>query len=252
MSLSPAVELSLVIPAYNEANRIHPTLDCALSYLRRRKQAFEVLVVDDGSRDATAASVEARREGDVSVIRHERNAGKGAAVRLGVARSRGDHVLMMDADLAIPIEELSLLERLVENEYDIACGSRGLPDSRKVNPQPLYRESMGLAFNGILRLLGLTDLRDTQCGFKLFRGAVAREVFSRCRINGFAFDVESLLVARELGYRTAEVAVTWRHVPESRVHPLRDAPRMLIDVLWLRLASWRGHYAVPAQSESRG
>lgn len=236
--------LSVVIPAYNEHARIHGTLDRVLPYLRARENPFELIVVDDGSVDETAASVEARGDPEIVVIRCAQNRGKGAAVRTGVLASRGDAILLTDADLSAPIEELSRLEASLSEGSDVACGSRGLRSSEIVRSQPIYRRQMGNVFNHILRLLALTSLRDTQCGFKLFRGQPAQDIFSRCTTDGFAFDVECLYLAERLGYRVAEVPVAWSHVPESRVHVAKDSARMLRDVLKIRLAAWTGHYSV--------
>jgi len=226
--------LSVVVPAYNEAARIQPTLDRIFNHLRRRGRPFEVLVVDDGSTDGTAERVDERAEPELRVIRSPRNEGKGAAVRRGVIASRGGLVLLTDADLSTPIEALERLEALLSEGAALVCGSRGLAASNIVEHQPFYRERMGKTFNRLVRLLGLTSFRDTQCGFKLFRGEAARDIFSRSRLNGFAFDVEVLYLARRLGYRALEVPVDWRHVPESRVHPLKDSARMLRDVIRLR------------------
>ena len=228
--------LSIIIPAYNESRRIQATLDRVLAYLRGRRRSFEILVVDDGSQDATAESVRLRGEPEVVVLVSPANRGKGAAVRRGVAASKGENVLLTDADLSVPIEDIERLEPLLEGGAAVVCGSRGLPDSRILIPQPGYRQRMGRTFNWILRRLSLSNFRDTQCGFKLFRGSAARRIFSLCRVDGFAFDVEVLFLAQRMGYRAAEVPVRWQHVPESRVHPVLDASRMFFDVVWLRLA----------------
>ena len=240
--------LSVVIPAYNEQSRIHPTLDRVLAYLRGRRQPFEVILVDDGSTDLTADAVARRADPEIVVMRSARNRGKGAAVRRGVLASRGAVVLVTDADLSAPVEELDRLETTLAAGSDVACGSRGLRASEIVTSQPVYRRQMGNTFNHILRLLALTSLRDTQCGFKLFRSEAAHDIFSRCTIDGFAFDVECLYLAERLGYRIAEVPVSWSHVPESRVHIAKDSARMLRDALKIRLAAWAGRYAKPRDS----
>lgn len=231
MSLVSTPWLSVVIPAYNEAARIESTLDELVSYFRRRERGFEILVVDDGSRDETAALVQQRPDPEITLLRLIANQGKGAAVRKGIGESRGELVLVTDADLAIPIEEFRQFEAWLASGYNIACGSRGLPESRALTRLPLYRKRMGKIFNWMVRSLRLTRFRDTQCGFKLFQGDVAREIFGRCRVNRFAYDVESLRLAEKLGYRVVEVPISWRHVPESRVHPVHDAAKMLIDVM---------------------
>lgn len=236
--------LSIVIPAFDEAARIGDTLDATRVYLDRRgltkAEQVEVLVVDDGSRDATPAVVERRaeRDGRVRLARLPRNRGKGAAVREGVLRARGERVLYMDADLATPIEELERLERALEDGADVAIGSRALPQSDILVRQHPLREAMGKGFNLLVRGLlpgSLARLRDTQCGFKLYTRAAAQAVFPRARIDRYAFDVELLLLADRLGYRIAEVPIAWRHVEQSKVSPLRDASRMAWDLLRLRL-----------------
>jgi dolichyl-phosphate beta-glucosyltransferase len=234
--------LSVVIPAFNESTRINRTLDRVLPYLRARGLPFEVFVVDDGSSDGTADLVEARPDAEIRVIRLRRNAGKGAAVRQGVLAARGQWVLLTDADLSAPIEELPKLEALCATGVDVACGSRGLRTSRIVQSQPAYRRQMGNVFNQVIRLLSLTSLRDTQCGFKLFRAEASHTIFSRCSIDGFAFDVECLYLAEKMGYRVEETPVVWAHVPESRVRITQDSAHMLFDVMRIRIAAWLGRY----------
>jgi dolichyl-phosphate beta-glucosyltransferase len=195
-------------------------------------------VVDDGSRDATAATVEqsqATTGGRVRLLRMPENRGKGAAVRAGVLASRGAEVLVSDADLATPIEELPKLRARLAAGCDIAIGSRALDGSDIRVRQHPARELMGRTFNAVVRMLLIPGIRDTQCGFKLFRGPAARELFAVATVDGFAFDVEILLLARGR-YRVAEVPVVWRHVAESKVSLGRDAARMLLDVLTL---SWK-------------
>jgi dolichyl-phosphate beta-glucosyltransferase len=237
--MSDEPHLSIVVPAYNEVARIGPTLDRVLAYMRSRGTPFEVLVVDDGSSDGTAAAVERRDDSELRVIRLASNQGKGAAVRWGVGESRGELILVTDADLSVPIEDLERLESFEQQGYTVVCGSRALSESSVLVHQPFYREQMGKIFNLIIHLLGLSSFRDTQCGFKLLRAREAREIFARSRIRRFAFDVELLFLAGQLGFRSIEVPVSWRHVPESRVHVVWDSARMLWDVLVLRLRTFR-------------
>jgi dolichyl-phosphate beta-glucosyltransferase len=232
--------ISVVIPAYNEERRIAASLAAITSYLESGQEDYEILVVDDGSRDATAATVEQAHRaagGRVRLLRMPENRGKGAAVRAGVLASRGAEVLFSDADLATPIEELAKLRARLSDGCDIVVGSRALVGSDIRVRQHAARELMGRMFNVIVRMLLIGGIRDTQCGFKLFRGPAARELFAAASVDGFAFDVEILLLARSR-YRVAEVPVVWRHVEPSKVSPGRDAARMLVDVLKL---SWRRH-----------
>ena len=223
--------LSVVIPAYNEERRLPATLNAVLADLRGRRRPFEVLVADDGSSDATARL--AREAGpEVRVLRLAHR-GKGAAVRDGVLASSGDLVLVTDADLSTPIEEVDLLVAALEG-CEVAIGSRNVAGARVAVRQRLDRRVMGRVFNLLVRVLLLPGLQDTQCGVKLFRRDVALAVFERCQSDGFAFDVEALSLARRLGHRVAEVPVEWRNSPDSRVRPLVDVPRMFWELLTIR------------------
>ena len=230
------IELSIVIPAYDEQDRIEATLERTLAYVSERYPRSEVLVVDDGSRDQTAARVEkmAERNDRLRCLRQPANRGKGAAVRAGVLASRGEKVLFMDADLATPIEEIEKLEPFLAEGYDVAIGSRGLRESDIRQRQPFPRELMGRTFNVIVRTLLLGGFSDTQCGFKLFTRDAAHDLFQAQTLDGFSFDVEVLLLAKERGYRIREVPVVWYHAPNSKVSPVTDASRMFVDLVRLR------------------
>lgn len=238
------------MPAYQEAHRLPGTLQRLDEYLRGQfGEAFEVLVVDDGSRDGTAEAT--TRHGEpFHTIRLPENRGKGAAVRTGVLATRGDQVLITDADLAAPIEELTKLQAHIE-EAPVVFGSRALRRELIEQRQPFYREGLGRAFNRCLHLLGVRGIRDTQCGFKLLDGAVARALFAEMTIDGFAFDVELLLLARRRGLPVVETPVAWNHVEESRVHLIKDSLQMLIDVIRLRrrLAAEQDSTAVEAAGD---
>ncbi len=229
-----STELSVVIPAYNEEGRLEPGLRRALAYLQRRKESYELIVVDDGSRDETARVAAAFADQGVRVLRHERNRGKGAAVRTGIVASRGRKVLLSDADFSTPIEEIEKLERFLDSATPLVIGSRGLAESRIEQRQPFYREMMGKTFNRLIRLIGVRGIRDTQCGFKLAQGDVGRALCSELRIEGFAYDVELIWLARKHGYRVAEVGVVWINSPDSRVDPIRSSASMLRDILLMR------------------
>jgi dolichyl-phosphate beta-glucosyltransferase len=231
------VSLSVVVPAYNEEARLGGTLAAIGAFLDGRGEDYELLVVDDGSSDATADVALAAAEGNarVRLIRLPRNRGKGAAVRAGVLESTGDEVLFSDADLATPIEELDRLRPHLAAGCAVAIASRAAAGADVRTRQHPVRELMGRTFNRILRVLVLRGYGDTQCGFKLFQGPAARELFAAATVDGFAFDVEILLLARRRGLRVAEVPVVWRHVEQSKVSPGRDAARMLYDDVRLSL-----------------
>lgn len=224
----------MIIPAYNEAERLGSTLERAVEYLSLRGLSYEVLVVDDGSRDRTAEVAEAFAGNGVRMIRHERNRGKGAAIRTGLLASRGAEVLLSDADASTPIEELEKLQRWLP-EAPVVLGSRAVAGADVRKHQPFYRELMGKTFNRIIRLAGVRGLNDTQCGFKLLEGNVAREVGAELTVEGFAYDVELVFLARRRGHKVVEVGVVWVDSPDSRVDPIRSSLAMLRDVVRMRI-----------------
>jgi dolichyl-phosphate beta-glucosyltransferase len=244
--------LSVVIPAYNEQNRLPSTLVRVSDFLKGWGRPHEILVVDDGSRDATVARAREVGGPSVTVVSNETNRGKGYSVRRGMLLARGERRLMTDADLSTPIEEvLPLLARMDEG-YDVVIASRAVSGANIEVHQPWYREGMGRVFNLFVRSLTRLDLEDTQCGFKLFSARAAEEAFGACRLDGFSFDVESLYVARRRGYRIAELPVTWRNDDATRVGVLRDSTRMFLDLLRIRWFDWSGFYGREAPSGSGG
>jgi dolichyl-phosphate beta-glucosyltransferase len=221
--------LSVVVPAYNEETRLPPTLERIEEWMEANGILYEILVVDDGSTDLTPDAVERFTLGRpmCRLIRLRPNRGKGAAVREGFRQSRGDRVLFSDADLSTPIGEFLALQRALDAGADVAIASRALRESRLVVRQAWYRERMGKTFNAVVRLLTGIPFRDTQCGFKLFRGDDARALAEQMHEDGFAFDVELLLLARRRALSIREIPVTWKNDDRSRVDAVGDSWRML-------------------------
>jgi dolichyl-phosphate beta-glucosyltransferase len=232
------MQLSVVVPAYNERVRIAQSIEKIIAYLQAHHSNGELVVVDDGSSDDTLAIVKelALRFPQLRVAELPQNAGKGAAVRHGVMLSQGTHVLISDADLSTPIEETAKLIRAMEHGYPIVIGSRALPESDIQIRQPWYRERMGRIFNGIVQTFILRGIHDTQCGFKLLDLQVAKQLFAEQRENGFTFDVEVLLLAKKFGYSVYECPVVWKHAELSRVSPVFDSTQMLFALgrIWWR------------------
>lgn len=234
--------ISIIIPAFNEEKRLPTTLTKVRAYLCRSSWEFaEVIVVDDGSRDHTVEIAEAA---GVRVLRNPGNRGKGYSVRSGMMEAKGEWALFSDADLSAPIEELDTLWRAVECEgVSCAIGSRAVDRSLIGVHQPVFREGMGRVFNLLMRLETGLPFRDTQCGFKLFEAAAAREIFRRQCLDGFGFDVEVLFIAKRLGYRTLEVPVRWNDMVGSKVSMFLGAKGFL-DPIRVRWNGLTGRYDV--------
>lgn len=232
--------LSVVIPAYNEEKRLPDTIRRVEQYLSEQNYTWELLVVDDGSKDRTVEVAQAAFGSPNSrVQKNPRNMGKGATVRNGMLAARGDYRLFSDADLSTPIEEVEkLLKAVLEGGYQVSIGSRALKESKLEKRQPLYREMMGRTFNLIVQTIALGGIKDTQCGFKLFTREAAEKVFPEQELPGFSFDVEILVLARSHGYRIAEIPVRWIDSPASRVSPIKDSIRMFSDVFKIRWRIW--------------
>ncbi|MFC1601307.1 dolichyl-phosphate beta-glucosyltransferase [Candidatus Sumerlaeota bacterium] len=230
------IHLSIIIPAHNEERRLGATLAAIGRYLEEQDFAAEALVVDDGSGDGTVELAESFAERlPLRVIALEQNRGKGHAVRTGMLEARGAWRLFSDADLSTPIEELDKFWSVAKKGGEVVIGSRALPESDVTVHQSWLRELMGRTFNLILRTLGLSGIRDTQCGFKLFSAAAAEQIFAEVSVDGFAFDVEALMLARRHGFDIREVPVKWVNSPDSKVSIVGDPLRMFWDVLRLRL-----------------
>jgi dolichyl-phosphate beta-glucosyltransferase len=239
------IYLSLIIPVFNEESRILKPLPAAIQYLQSTFQKWEVIFVDDGSTDGTPDKLlEAEKlSPSIKILRTPQNHGKGAAVRFGFQQAAGDVLLFSDADFSAPIEECAKLLRRLERGFDVAIGSRGLVESNIEVHQSWPRETMGKVFNLFIRSLLPLEFKDTQCGFKMFRREAAHIIFPRVKVEGFAFDVEVLMIAQFHQLRIAEVPVTWRDVRESKVHPIINSMEMFRDLLRIRYRLAMSEYA---------
>jgi glycosyltransferase involved in cell wall biosynthesis len=242
---SPPLDLSIVIPAFNEERRLPKTLERIGVYLNARPLRAEVIVVDDGSSDATAELVERYREkyACLRLVSNGRNRGKGFSVRHGILEAWGEIVLFSDADLSTPIEETDkLLVAVREKGYDAAIGSRAVDRSLIDVHQSAFREQAGILFNHLVRWIAGIEFSDTQCGFKAFRRERARIIFEQQRIEGFGFDPEILFLAKRHGLRVAEIPVRWSHDSATKVNVVADGMGMLLDLLVIRWNAVRGFY----------
>jgi dolichyl-phosphate beta-glucosyltransferase len=240
---------SIVIPAFNESDRMITPLTKVLDFTAANADAFEVIVIDDGSSDDTARVAEDRLSSRPSitanVIRYETNRGKGFAVKTGLMAAEGDVALISDADLSTPIEEMSkLIDPIRSGEFDVTFGSRALDRSLIGTHQPWQREQGGRVVNLMIRTLSGLDFADTQCGFKAFNMAKFRPLLDVMTIDRFGFDVEFLYVAKLHGLRLAEIPVRWNDVEGSKVSALRDTRRMVNELLQIRRNSRNGRYRI--------
>jgi dolichyl-phosphate beta-glucosyltransferase len=237
--------LSIIIPARNEEHRLLLTLQKVTTYLANQPYASEVLVVDDGSTDGTAALVQgftSQSERPLRLLQTEA-AGKGHAIRTGMVAAEGRYRFMCDADLAMPIHEITSFFPPALMGVDVAIGSREGEGAQRFN-ESVFTHLRGRIFNRVVQLLLVPGVKDTQCGFKCFTAAAAESLFTRQRLNGFAFDVEVLFLARRLGMRIQEIPITWVHDTRTSVRSLRQSLDMFKDVLRVRWEAWRGRYKV--------
>ena len=244
------VRLTLVIPVYKEHRRMEESLRKIATFVAGTEEvAADAIFVDDGSPDNTSAIINAfiadRDDPALRLIRYPVNQGKGHAVKTGVLASEGDLILMSDADLSTPLADWSKLKAAIDAGADVACGSRAVRGAHIGKPPPLHRRLLSRVFNLLVRAAGVHGIRDTQCGFKLFRAPAAKQVFARMRTRRFAFDVEMIALARDLGYRVAEVPVNWDYSGHSTVRIFSSGGRMLLDVFLLavRRTLWGRHKA---------
>ncbi len=227
------VDLSFVIPAYNEAERISSSLDSALDYLAQQDYSWEILVVDDGSSDDTVRIVH-HYAPRVQCIVLPKNAGKGAAVRTGMLAAKGEYRVFSDADFSTPIRELPKVLDALRAGADVCIGSRRLDASSLKIHQPWYRELIGVLGNKVISAFVLNGIEDTQCGFKGLKAKATVDLFSQMKIDGFGFDVELLFLARRAGLRIEQVAVDWYNDERSRLNPIRDSLRTLSEIFRIK------------------
>jgi dolichyl-phosphate beta-glucosyltransferase len=246
------LDLSVIVPAYNEEGRLAHTLERVVAFLTAAGYAFEVIVVDDGSADRTSEVAETCLQGvPHTVVRNEPNRGKGYSVRRGMLLGQGRYLLFTDADLATPIEEIVPLQAALDAGYDIAIASRGLAQSRIEVHESWIRETLGKTFNLFVRTCVMGGIRDTQCGFKLFKRAVVKPIFERQTVDRWGFDVELLLIARKLGYSIAEIPVRWTHSFDSRIRTGLDGIGMVLDALRIKWRHRKLRPPSPAESGER-
>jgi dolichyl-phosphate beta-glucosyltransferase len=233
---------SIVIPAYNEEKRLPSTLEQLFHFLEKQPFASEIIVVENGSKDQTFEIAQRFASGQKNVhVLRSKQRGKGLAIQRGVMAASGEYLFMCDADLSMPVEEISKFIPPQLEGFDIAIASREAPGSVRYN-EPYYRHFTGRVFNTLIRLLVLPGLQDTQCGFKCIRAQVARDIFPYQTLTGWAFDVELLYIARHHGYQIVEIPIDWYFNADSKISVVRDSLRMFLDLLRIRRNSGRGLY----------
>jgi len=240
-----SVDLSVIIPAYNEDRRLPHSLETVHGYLQKQSYTYEVIVVDDGSSDRTSQIVEdfQVKHPWFGLIRLPENRGKGYAVRTGILHARGRFVVFTDADLSTPIEEMGKFWPLLEEGHEVVIGSRRSPDSQVVVPQSWLRRFLGRTYIWLNRWLGIKGIADVTCGFKGFQRRAAKQIFQITRLNGFSFDSEVLYLAqRKFNLHLTQVPIEWRNSSDSKVHILRDLVMSMLDLIKIRLYDFRGFY----------
>ncbi len=234
-------QISIIIPVYNEEKRITSAIEKITAYFKKHDYWHEIILVDDGSTDKTIQKSKDTKE-DIQILQNKQNTGKGYSVKQGMLHAKGDYLLFTDADMSTPIEELDKFIQIIDTGFDIVIGSRAVHGADIKKRQPLYRELIGKTFNKIVRLITVRGIKDTQCGFKLFKKNCVKEIFGKQTIERFCFDVEVLHIAKKKGYKIKEVPVIWINDNRTTVKPIKDALRMLRDIIKIRLNSIRGKY----------
>jgi dolichyl-phosphate beta-glucosyltransferase len=246
------MEISIIIPAYNEEKRIQKTLERIFSYMKEKKHDFEIIVVDDGSKDKTVELVELFRKKNskgkkkadknrIKILKNIKNKGKGHSVKRGMLSGEKKWLLFSDADLSTPIEEIEKFEKYID-QYLIIIASRNLKESQIKIKQPKIRSTLGKIFPFVVNLFTIRGIKDTQCGFKLFRKDVAEKIFPLQTSKRFAFDVEVLFIAKKHGYKIKEIPVIWINALGSKVDPIKDSISMFFDLIRFRFNSIMGRY----------
>ncbi len=239
------MKLSVVIPAYNEEDRILGTLEDVESYLSSRDYESEIIVVDDGSKDGTYKIVEdfkIKSRVPINILKNGINRGKGYSVKRGMLNSKGEYALFMDADNSTEIIEIEKCWEFFKQSYDVIIGSRSLPESNILIEQPWYRRLMGRIFNLFVQLVAIKGFPDTQCGFKVFKRKTIEPIFKRQTIDRWGFDAEILFIAKKLGFKIGQIPVAWRDSSKSHINPLKDSFNMFMELLSIRIKDLMGKY----------
>jgi dolichyl-phosphate beta-glucosyltransferase len=239
-----AYDLSVIVPAYNEQQRIKKTLEAINDYFSDKPITRQIIVVDDGSDDNTSGVIEALKKeiNDLSVIPYHPNLGKGHAIKKGIEESHGEYILFTDADNSTPIEEFEKFYPLLKDNH-VVIGSRYISGSNIVVKQPKYRVLIGRFGNKLIQFLLLDGVNDTQCGFKAFQHEAAQQIFSRMKVNHFGFDMEILSIARLLNFSVKEIPVSWYNSKESRIRPIKDELKTFSELIYIKLNLWGGRYS---------
>lgn len=242
--------LSIIIPAHNEEERLPPSLALVNEFVHQQPYSIEVIIVENGSQDRTLAVAQAFQSKMTSLrVIQETQKGKGLAVRSGMLAARGEYRIFCDADFSMPVNEISKFIPEDGQIYDIAIGSRELPESERVD-EPEFRHLIGRVFNSLVRYALLPGLQDTQCGFKAFRGEVAEHLFRMQTLTGWSFDAELLFIAQRLGYNIKEIPIIWYYKPGTRLNIIKDSIKMASDLFTIRRNANRGVYDQKAQTSS--
>lgn len=235
-------DISVIIPAYNEEQRIKDTIIQIIYYLNKNKYNYEIVVIDDGSTDHTIQAVKSIQDGNIVILRNKINRGKGYSVKKGFLIARYSLILFTDSDLATPIEFVETFINYITEGYDIVIASRNLKDSKIPVKQPIFRQIMGKIFCILVNLIVLRGFKDTQCGFKLFKKDTARRIAQFQTLDRFAFDVEILFLAKKLGYKIKEAPVVWTDKKGGSVRAIKDSINMLIDLFNIIYNNLAGKY----------